>query len=108
MCFTGTTQSSPGQGYQELSDQIRYGSENWDEEEEKDVASPLELKQDSCELNQRLVNAQNKVNQVRFVPPQYYTIAWGRGGSIGRMSASRSNVFHDQRFESHPERKTNL
>ena len=25
----------------------------------------------------------------------------GRGGSMGRASASRSNGFHDQRFESH-------
>ena len=27
----------------------------------------------------------------------------GRGGSIGRASASISNGFHDQRFESRPE-----
>ena len=33
---------------------------------------------------------------------------WGRGGSIGRASASRSNGFHDQRFESRPEHKKNL
>ena len=32
----------------------------------------------------------------------------GRGGSIGRASASRSNGFHDQRFESRPEHKKNL
>ena len=32
----------------------------------------------------------------------------GRGGSIGRASASRSNGLHDQRFESRPEHKTNL
>ena len=32
----------------------------------------------------------------------------GRGGSIGRASASRSNGFHDQRFESCPKHKKNL
>ena len=32
----------------------------------------------------------------------------GHGGSIGRASASRSNGFHDQRFESRPEHKKNL
>ena len=32
----------------------------------------------------------------------------GRGGSIGRALASRSNGFHGQRFESRPEHKTNL
>ena len=32
----------------------------------------------------------------------------GRGGSIGRASASRSNGFRDQRFESCPEHKKNL
>ena len=31
-----------------------------------------------------------------------------RGGSIGRASASRSNGFHDQRFESRPEHKKKL
>ena len=31
-----------------------------------------------------------------------------RGGSTGRASASRSNGFHDQRFESRPEHKKNL
>ena len=32
----------------------------------------------------------------------------GRGGSIGRASASRSNGFHDDRFESRPEHKHNV
>ena len=32
----------------------------------------------------------------------------GRGGSIGRESASRSNGLHDQRFKSRPGHKTNL
>ena len=32
----------------------------------------------------------------------------GRGGSIGRASASRSNGLHDQRFESRPGHKQNL
>ena len=32
----------------------------------------------------------------------------GRGGSIGRASASRSNGPHDQRLESRPEHKKNL
>ena len=32
----------------------------------------------------------------------------GRGGSIGRVSVSRSNGFHDQRLESRQEHKTNL
>ena len=32
----------------------------------------------------------------------------GRGGSIGRVSASRSNGLYDQRFESRPEHKKNL
>ena len=35
-------------------------------------------------------------------------ISGGRGGSIGRASASRSNGFHDQRFESRPEHKKKL
>ena len=32
----------------------------------------------------------------------------GRGGLIGRASASRSNGFHDQRFEFRLEQKKNL
>ena len=32
----------------------------------------------------------------------------GRGGSIGRASASGSYGFHDKMFESRPEHKTNL
>ena len=32
----------------------------------------------------------------------------GRGGSVGRASASRSNGIHGQRFESRPEHKKNL
>ena len=32
----------------------------------------------------------------------------GCGGSMGRASASKSNGFHDQRFESRPEHKNNL
>ena len=32
----------------------------------------------------------------------------GRGGSIARASASRSNGFHDHRFESRPEHKKHL
>ena len=31
----------------------------------------------------------------------------GRGGSIGRASASRCNALHDQRFESRPGHKNN-
>ena len=31
-----------------------------------------------------------------------------RGGSMGRALASRSNGFHDQRFESRPEHKKKL
>ena len=37
-----------------------------------------------------------------------YTILGGRGGSIGRALASKSNGFHDQRFESRLEHKKKL
>ena len=32
----------------------------------------------------------------------------GRGGPIGRASASRSNGFHDQKFESRPVHKKKI
>ena len=39
----------------------------------------------------------------------FKVLHWGPGGSIGRASSSRSNGFHDQRFESRPStRKLNL
>ena len=37
-----------------------------------------------------------------------YNLYGGHGGLIGRASASRSNGFHDQRFDYCPEHKKHL
>ena len=48
-------------------------------------------------------HAPSALRQIPFQPQN-----GGRGGSIGRVLATRSNGFHDQRFKSRPEHKTNL
>ena len=44
--------------------------------------------------------------EVYFPRTEFQEVVRGRGGSVGRASASRSNGFHDQRFELNPVRST--
>ena len=46
----------------------------------------------------------NNVNDYNI----YFLLGGGRGGSNGRASSSKSNGFHDQRFESRSEHKKHL
>ena len=51
---------------------------------------------------------QSPIARAFTAPPQMGLNSRGRGGSIGRASASKSNGFHDQRIESRSVHKNNL
>ena len=71
----------------------------------KDFPNSIFMREEASQLNPlTVIVTLNSVFQLYCV--LYYV--WGRGGSIGRASVSRSNGFHDQRFESRLGHKKNL